>query len=265
MSKLPISVFIITKDEEDRVPLAIKSVRDWVDEVIVVDSGSSDKTMEVAKKLGATTLFNEWKGYGPQKVFSEGLCKNKWLLNIDADEEISPELASEIQKEFAGGTPKYKAYSVIIKDVSRFSLKAGKFTSAHIQLRLYHKDYAGFKDSTVHDSVVLKDGVNEKIYKFKNYVLHRSFRSYAHAVAKINRYSSMQAEDMFARGRRPSALRIVTEPFVSFLKGYFIKRHCFLGVEGVIEGVLYAFGRTLRLAKARELWVIQDSKKGEGI
>ncbi len=258
---LPISVFIITQDEEDRVPLAIKSVIGWVDEVIVIDSGSTDNTVEIAKSLGATVVYNGWKGYGPQKVFSEGLCKNKWLLNIDADEEITPQLRDEIVKEFANGEQKYKAYSIVIKDISRFSSKAGIFAPSHTQIRIYHKDYAGFKDSTVHDSVVLKDGIKEPVYKFKSPTLHRTFRSYAHAIEKINRYSTMQAEDMFRRGRRPSTVRIILEPFSGFLKGYFIKRHCFLGIEGFIEGVVYAFGRTLRLAKARELWKMRESGK----
>lgn len=261
---LAISVFIITKDEADRVPLAIKSVQGWVDEIIVIDSGSTDNTVNVAKELGATVVYNEWKGYGPQKVFGELLCRNKWLLNIDADEEISPELRDEIIKEFENDSQKYKAYSIAITDVNRFSSKVGLFASKHVQTRLYHKDYAGFKDSTVHDSVVLKEGVNEKIHQFKNIALHRSFRSYSHAVAKINYYSTMQAEDMFARGRRPSLLRIIIEPFISFLKGYFVKRHCFLGVEGFIEGIIYAFARTLRLAKARELWKEADAKSLEG-
>jgi glycosyltransferase involved in cell wall biosynthesis len=271
---LPISVFIITKDEEDRVPLAIRSVQGWVDEVIVVDSGSKDKTTQIATELGAKVFFNDWKGYGPQKVFSESLCRNSWLLNIDADEEISPALRDEIINEFSGSNkpckdgkvvaiaPEYKAYRIVIKDISRFSNKAARFASRHIQLRLYHKDYAGFKDSTVHDSVVLKEGVNEKIYTLKHPVMHRTFRSYSHAIEKINRYSSMQAEDMFRRGRKPSAIRLVLEPFIGFFKGYFIKRHCFLGVEGFVEGVIYAFARTIRIAKAREMWAIKDLNKG---
>lgn len=258
--KLPVSVFIITKDEADRLPRAINSVIEWVDEVIVIDSGSSDNTMDVATGLGARAVYNEWKGYGPQKVFGESLCKNKWLLNIDADEEISPALRDEIIQEFSGGEPKYKAYSVIIKDVNRFTSKVSKFTSAHIQTRLYDKNHSGFKDSTVHDSVVFKDGAGGKIYGFKNYVLHRSFRSYAHAIAKINYYSSMQAEDMFKRGKRPSSLRIVFEPFTAFLKGYFIKKHCFLGFDGFIEGIIYSFARTIRLIKARELWKKHESE-----
>lgn len=251
---LPISVFIITKNEQDRLPLAIRSVSEFADEIIVVDSGSTDNTVQVAKDLGAKVLFNQWQGYGPQKVFSETLCKNKWLLNIDADEEISSALKAEIQREFASGAPKYKAYSFDIKLVNRFSQKAGKFAPSHVQLRLYHRDFAGFKDSTVHDSVVLKAGVREKIYRFGSPVLHRSFRSYAHAIEKINHYSSMQAQDMWQKGRKPSNLRIIFEPFIAFCKGYFIKRHCFLGIDGFIESIIYVFARTVRLAKARELF-----------
>ncbi|MBC8523144.1 glycosyltransferase family 2 protein, partial [PVC group bacterium] len=98
--RLPISVFIIAKNEADRIPLAIASVIDWVDEVIVIDSGSDDETVSVSESLGARVIFNEWEGYGPQKVFGETLCNNDWLLNIDADEEITPSLRNEIERVF---------------------------------------------------------------------------------------------------------------------------------------------------------------------
>jgi glycosyltransferase involved in cell wall biosynthesis len=254
MKKLPISVFIIAKDEEDRIPKPIKSVIDWTSEVIVIDSCSTDKTQEVSASLGAKVVFNEWKGYGPQKVFGETLCKNKWLLNIDADEEITSELKDEIFELFKDGEPECKAYHMRIKVLGSFDKKPHRFAPAHNQLRLYHKDYAGFKDSTVHDSVVAKEGVNCKLGQLKNIVLHRTFRSYSHAIAKINRYSTMQAEHMFAHGRNPSALRIIIEPFISFFKGYFLKGYFLMGIDGFIEGLIYTFARTLRIIKAREIW-----------
>lgn len=264
MKKIPVSVFIIAKDEADRIPQAINSVIDWADEVIVIDSGSSDNTVEISEKLGARVVFNEWNGYGPQKIFGETLCKNKWLLNIDADEEITAKLRDEIIEQFSS-EPKYKAYKMRIKILSRFASKPAPFAPYHNQIRLYHIDYAGFKDSTVHDSVVLKDGVNEKVAQLKNIVLHRSFRSYRHAIAKINRYSGMQAEHMLANGRNPSALRIALEPFLAFIKGYFFKRYFLMGVDGFLEGFIYAFARTIRLAKARELFKEQSLKQGENI
>ncbi|MDA0782859.1 MAG: glycosyltransferase family 2 protein [Rickettsiales bacterium] len=254
MQKLPISVFIIAKDEEDRIPRPIKSVIGWVDEVIVIDSGSSDKTMAVSASLGAKTVFNEWKGYGPQKVYGETLCKNQWLLNIDADEEITPELRDEIIELFKAGEPQCKAYHVRIKVLGTFDKNPHRFAPYHNQLRLYHKDFAGFKDSTVHDSVVPKDGIHCPLGQLKNIIHHRTFRSYGHAIAKINRYSTMQAEHMYKKGRKPSSVRIIFEPFIGFFKGYFMKRHFLMGIDGFIESIIYTFGRVLRLIKAREMW-----------
>jgi glycosyltransferase involved in cell wall biosynthesis len=265
MKKLPLSVFIIAKDEADRITKPILSVRDWVDEVIVIDSGSSDNTVEVAKSLGAQTVFNAWNGYGPQKVFGETLCKNKWLFNIDADEEVTPALRDEIIGLFAGGEPLCNGYKMKITVFNRFAKKTTIFAPYSNQLRLYNKDYAGFKDSTVHDSVILKPNSNGQVAQLQNIMLHRTFRSYHHAVEKINRYTGMQAVDMVSHGRNPSGIRIIIEPFIAFLKVYFIRRHFLMGVEGFIEGVVYAFARTIRLAKARELWKEKEQLKGEQV
>jgi glycosyltransferase involved in cell wall biosynthesis len=98
--RLPLSAFIIAKNEADRIPAAIKSVVGWVDEVIVIDSGSEDETVAVAESLGARVVFNEWPGYGLQKRFGEDQCRNDWLLNLDADEEITSALAAEIKAKF---------------------------------------------------------------------------------------------------------------------------------------------------------------------
>ncbi len=100
-TSVPISVFIITKNEGDRIGQVIKAASQIASEILVIDSGSSDDTCKIALKLGASVLFNEWKGYGPQKIFAESRCKNKWILNIDADEELSPELCDEIKEIFS--------------------------------------------------------------------------------------------------------------------------------------------------------------------
>lgn len=258
-NRLPISVFIIAKNEADRIPHTIKSVIGWVDEVHVVDSGSEDATVEVSRALGANAVFNAWPGYGPQKNFGESLCRNKWLINLDADEEVTPELRAQIEALFANGEPPLKAYSFTRK-LTHFIEEAGTYGHTDHPIRLYHSDYAGFKDSTVHDSVTWK-GEKQEVGKLSGILLHRCFRSYKHMVDKINFYSSMQAEDMFRRGRRPSDARLLIEPVFSFLKALFVRGYIMRGVTGFVESVLYAFARTLRLAKTRALYIEAERER----
>ena len=109
-SKLPISCFIIAKNEADRISKTIESVIDIVDEVIVIDSGSTDGTQNLAKELGCKVFFNKWSGYGPQKRFGEDCTKNEWLLNLDADEYLSDEIKSEILQTFENNNDNYKFF-----------------------------------------------------------------------------------------------------------------------------------------------------------
>ncbi len=256
-SKLPISVFIIAKNEEDRIPYAINSVIGWVDEVIVVDSGSTDKTVEVAKKLGsAKVVFNQWQGYGMQKSYGESLCKNDWILNIDADEEVTPELKDEIIELFSG-EPKHSAYNLTVKITPRFSITPPALGPEDVVVRLYNKKNAKYDTHTIHDSVLVESG---SIGKLKSIVLHRCFRSYSHAIEKINFYTSMQAEDMMKKNRCPLRTRVIIEPFFAFIKSYFINKYMFLGFEGFVESVIYSFSKTLRLAKARELFLEREKR-----
>jgi glycosyltransferase involved in cell wall biosynthesis len=257
--RLPISVFIIAVNEADRIPLTIDSVRDWVDEVIVIDSGSRDDTVVVAESRGARVVFNEWKGYGPQKVFGETLCRNEWLLNLDADEEITPELASEIRDLFAGD-PACSAYRLHILPLHGFSDKGHKWTATQKPVRLYRKSQGGFKDSTVHDSVVVRSGATGSL---KGMVNHRSFRSLAHHVDKVNSYSSAQAKDLHRRGRNPSRIELIVVPVFAFLKQYLLRREFVNSIDGVIISYMYAFQRFIRLAKAREQFQIAK-RQGDG-
>jgi len=248
MNKLPISVFIIAKNEADRIPTAILSVRDWVDEVHVVDSGSADDTIRVSEALGANTHSRAWTGYGPQKVHGESLCRNDWLINIDADEEISPALRDEIQALFAAG-PQHVAYTLPILPLYNFQTRAHPWTAHHHPVRLYRKSCAGFKDSPVHDTVVVREG---SIGHLRAMVNHRSFRSLTHHVDKLNFYSTAQAEDRFAKNREPSFLTLLLITPLAFLKAFILRREFMNGMDGVVVSYMYAFQRFIRLAKTRE-------------
>jgi glycosyltransferase involved in cell wall biosynthesis len=257
MKKLPISVFIIAKNEEERLPKAIASVIDWVDEVLVIDSGSVDKTISLAQNLGAKTVFNEWQGFGQQKIFGEKLCKNDWILNIDADEEISEKLKLEIIEVFENNKNQNFACFKMKWEMVFFTQKNPPlFAVGSNFIRLYNKQKAGFNDSSVHDSVILKNP-NDRVGVLKNIVYHRCFKSMHHWADKINYYTTLQAEDFYNKNRKVSCLRIIFEPIFSFFKAYFLRRYFFYGIDGFLGSLMYAYSKTLRLAKVREIYRIK--------
>ena len=250
---LPISVFIIAKNEADRIAKTIKSVKSIANEIVVVDSYSSDETPLIAKNLGAKVIFNHWNGYGEQKIFAQNQCSNKWLLNLDADEELSAELAEEIKNIFSKSIAENVA-GFYIKIVNKFSFetKPKKFAYYYNQFRLYNIDYAGFRDSTVHDSVILKNN-DKQVLQLKNIVHHQSFRSFNHWIEKINSYSEMQALDAVKNNKKISGFKIFFTPFISFFKAFIVRRYFIYGLDGVIYSLLFAFSRFAKYIKIREL------------
>lgn len=247
--KLPISVFIIAFNEADRIHLPIKSVIDWVDEVIVIDSGSADGTQATATALGARVLHNDWRGYGMQKRFGEDQCRNAWLLNLDADEEATPELAEEIGLLFSGGGPKHDGYEIGMADYLPGQKSIGRFSYRKWFIRLYNKEKGRFSESPVHDSVIMREG---SVARLKAPCFHYSFRNLSHAIDKLNSYSTAQCKDFLDRGKKTSALRLYGEFFVSFLKIYILRRYALRGRQGFTYSVIHAFSRFARLAKWHE-------------
>lgn len=251
--KIPLSVTIITKNEEDRILESINAIKDIVDEVIIVDSGSDDETCSIALKAGAKVSYNKWSGYGEQKIFAENQCRNDWVLNLDADEITSPELKKEILQLFLNKKHnRFYAFRVRIVNKFRFEKKPKKYAYYYNQIRLYNKKFAGFKDSAVHDSVILHGSNNKKVGQLKNIVFHQSFRSFSHWIEKINSYSSMQSVDSFKKGKEPSYTKILLSPIFAFLKAYLVRRYFIYGADGIIYSKIYAFSRFTKLIKTRE-------------
>jgi len=252
---IPLSVFIITKNEADRISDVVHAVKEIADEVLVIDSGSDDNTCEVAAKAGAKVMFNKWNGYGQQKIFGENQCRNKWILNIDADEEVSPKLAQEIKNIFDKKiNENFCGFRIKIVNKFRFEKQPKKFAYFYNQLRLYNRDTAGFKDSTVHDSVQLKQGNSLKVGQLEHIIYHQSFRSFTHWIEKINSYSQMQAEDSFKKGKCPSALKTFLVPAVAFFKAYIVRRYAIYGFDGLVYSYLFGFSRFAKAIKTRELF-----------
>jgi len=251
MNPCPISVFIIAQDEADRIPITIASVIEWADEVIVIDSGSSDDTVEVSEKLGANVVFNAWKGYGPQKVYGEKLCKHDWVLNLDADEEVTEALRDEIIALFTNGEPPLQVYRIPRLPIYGFQQHGHPWTAFLKTVRMYKKSVCGFKDEIVHDSVLVPKDV--KIGTLKSMINHRSFRSLQHHVEKTNGYSTMQAEVLLDKGRKTNFLAMLILPFFAFWKSYLLRREFVNGIDGILTSHMYAFMRFIRYAKLREL------------
>lgn len=253
-----ISAFIITKNEESRIARAIKSLQNTAHEIIVIDSGSTDKTVQIAESLGARVIYNEWKGYVAQKIFGEELCEHQWVLNIDADEELSQDLQDEIGYIFAGELQdRYKAYRMNMVIMHRSELKPRWAAPSTSQIRLYNKKYASFgnqKGATTHDAVLMNAGLGEggNVYRLNEPVHHYSGMSIEQLVGKANFYSSQQANDLVDGGREISRLRVGAEFFLWFFKAFFARRYWVFGFDGFVDSMIFAFARFLRLAKARE-------------
>lgn len=163
----PISVFIITKNEEDRIATIILACKEIADEIIVIDSEVAIKPLQLLNPVVPKWFLTSGRVM-VCKNFGENLCRNNWVLNIDADEEISHELTQEIKSTFNQPIAENIAgFKVKIVNKFRFEKHPKKLAYFYNQLRLYRKDLAGFKDSSVHDSVVVRNKNNSKILQLK--------------------------------------------------------------------------------------------------
>lgn len=247
--RIPISVYIIAKNEADRIARAIRSVVRWADEVIVVDSGSNDDTVEVAERAGARVMYHAWPGYGPQKRFAEDQCRNDWLLMLDADEEVSPALAEEIQEAFRLPV-NVDAFSMKVTDMLPGETRPKWFAYSYDILRLYNRRQGRCSDHAYQDRVVIE---RNNLGELKGRIWHHSFRSWEASVEKMNFYTSQVALDRVHRQVRLLGLRLFTEFPLTFLKVYFGRRFCLRGSMGLATSITVAYLNLLRLLKTAEL------------
>lgn len=249
MQPLPISCFIITKNEADRVGRTLAAIAGLVDEVIVVDSGSADGTQAVAESAGARVMFNAWPGFGQQKRFAEAQCKHDWILNLDADEVVVPDLAAEIRRLFDAGPPSVAGFWVNDLVVYPGQSKPRPFARDHQFIRLYDRRRIRFKDSTLFDSV---DPKGQPTAWLKAPLHHFSVRSFEDLVAKCDERASYNAAH--ARKKSPALLklRLVTELPMQFFKYYIWRTHIFGGFAGLQFARITAFYRYLRILRMWE-------------
>ncbi len=242
-----ISATIITLNEEGCIRECIESLK-FADEIIVVDSGSKDKTIQICLDLGAKVIQQEWLGFGAQKQLAVEQAENNWVFCIDADERVSSELNIEIESLKQQQQINLKAFNM--PRCNRFLgrwLKHGEGYPDH-NLRLFHKKHARWSDHSVHEHVV----TDEKVGLLKGDILHESEDGISDYLQKQNRYTSLQAEAMFAKGKRASVSRMLVSPITRFVKFYFIRRGFQDGVPGLIHILIGCINSMVKYAKLIE-------------
>lgn len=245
---MKLSVVIIAKNEAENISAALDSVR-WVDDLVVVDSGSTDDTVPIAKRYTDRVVTHAWEGYGAQKNFATTLAAHDWVLSLDADERVSAALASELRALFEAG-PARPGYRIprVTHYLGRWIRSTDWYPDP--QLRLYDRRVARWNSRRVHESV----NVDGQVGRLRAEIEHRAYRDVSHHLATIDRYTTLAAHQMLADGRRMGWFDAVVHPPLAFLRNYVARRGVLDGRPGFIVSVLNSYYVFLKFAK---LWELQ--------
>lgn len=242
---MKISATIVTLNEERNIVRAIESLR-CCDEILVVDSGSQDRTVELSKKLGARVIETQWRGYAKQKNFAAEQAQHDWILSLDADEALSESLEGEIWEIKKQG-PHFFGYTMprLAQYCGRWILHGGWYPDR--KLRLYHRQNGRWEGDYVHESVCLNGPVGE----LQSDLLHFTCASLSEHLKSLDRYTDLAAQELIASGRRIPMRRLLLDPAWTFIRTYFFHRGFLDGAEGVSIAWMAALYTFLKYAKAR--------------
>ncbi|NPB05957.1 MAG: glycosyltransferase family 2 protein [Aquificae bacterium] len=256
MEKVRLSVAIVAKDEEDRLPRTLEAVSDLADEVVVVvDASSSDRTAEVAARLGARVFIEEWKGYAGQKNSALEKCRGEWVLFLDADEVPDEGLKEEVRRVLEEPT----AEGYLLRRKAVYAGKPLRFVwGKEYLLRLVRRSANPRWAGKVHERLLL-DGRVEKLKR--GWLYHYTYRSVSEHFQKSLLYAELSALERFERGRRPSFWRLVLGPPWAFFKTYLLKGGVLEGWRGLAIAASYAFNALIKELRLRELSLDQNTKE----
>jgi glycosyltransferase involved in cell wall biosynthesis len=244
-----ISVVIIAYNEELNIGRCLASVQGLASEILVVDSMSTDRTAGICRELGCRVVQREFDGYGTQKRFAVEQAVNDWVLSVDADEVVTPELKEEINLLFQKGSPEEAGFEICFSLVylGRKLKHGGAGSDYH--LRLFNRKTGSFTGAKVHEGVEVKG----KIRRLKGEILHYSYRNLTHHLEKINYYTGRAAESYLQRGRRFPKIWVILKFPISFLQFYCCKAGFLDGYPGFMWSLLGALYASLKIAKSIEL------------
>ncbi len=253
-NKIPLTVAIIALDAAEQIGPCLASVA-FADEIVVVDSGSTDATAEVARAHGARVEQREWLGFGRQKQHAVALARHDWVLCLDVDERVSERLAHSIREALALG--RYHAYRMPRRNrfLGRWLAHGEGYPDWTV--RLFHRAHAGWSNDDVHEAVL----TTSEVGRLDGDLLHDSAEDVATYLGKQNRYTSLHAEALYGQGVRAGYWRLVASPLARFLKFYFMRlgfldggpgfAHIVIGCNNTFQKYLKLIERERRTARAR--------------
>ena len=253
--KITLSVIVITKNEEDRISRCLSSVTNIADEIIVFDSGSTDKTVEIAKKFTDKVFVTDWQGYGIQKQRALDKATCDWVLSIDADEEVDSKLAQEITNLLNQDFIEHNAYKMRWKNIifgkpTRFGRTARACT------RLFKRQGSRFDEAIVHEKVIFEGETG--IIK-KGFLNHYSIRNFEHLLYKNRLYAVLMAEKKFAKGKKSHGILLaVLRGLINFIQIYVFRLGFLDGSRGLLYAVIYA---QYTFNKYAGLWSLEQQSK----
>jgi len=244
-----ISCVMITYNEEDRIAKTLESVV-WCDEIVVVDSGSTDKTIDICRQYGCRVEHHDFNGFGEQKQFAVSLAANDWILSLDADEIITTKLKEEILALLSAKEINFHGFWISTKLVFMNRIFRHGTESDNYKIRLFNKQFCNFNTNKVHEHIELKEPTG----KLKGEILHYSYKNLHHYFEKFNTYTSLGAQRFQQNSSKKKKSRFIIFiclPF-TFLKHYIIRGNILNGFAGFVWSMLSSFYQFVKYVKSRE-------------
>lgn len=250
MTKPTLAVALIVKNEADNLRPCLATVADWVDEIVILDSGSSDDTLAIAKDFRAQLFTHtDWQGFGKQRQLAQSYVQSDWVLWLDADERVTTELRDEIQA-LLRAPPTHTVFAIprLSWAFGRFIRHSGWYPGCVV--RLYPTPLTTYDTALVHEKVLVPDGV--KVQRLRGDLLHYPYRNMQHYVQKVSGYTDQWAQQQHSRGKKTFLLQGIGHAIACFTRMYIFKAGILDGVQGFILAVIGSYTTFIKYA---DLWV----------
>ncbi len=249
---MKITATVITFNEEHNIAKALESLS-WADEIVVVDSESTDRTVEIARRFTDRVFVRPWPGYSAQKNFAAEQARNDWIFSLDADERVSPELAEEIEELKLSDSPEPAAF-----EMPRLTFYLGRWIKhsgwhPDYKLRLYDRKRARWRGDYVHETLE----VDRRVQRIKGNIVHYTVRNASEHHLRMDRYTTLAAEQLFSQGKHVSVGSLLFYPAVVFLRSYIFKLGFLDGIPGL---AIARFAAHYEFLKNLKLWEMRKER-----